>query len=590
MNRVRTEVMTAMSRLVLLLALVGAFTPGCDSEPSPEETALAVAIERGTAFEAAAGSLPAEASGFTVPEGVELRVFCGTLAECPDANTMMVFDDSLSRYRALLQHAEAGDDDFDLSWFRDHQMPAMDQLRFLATKVPDEASGDAAWHGRVAVWDSVSGTWLGAVRVDLERGRVPQHAYAYFDQRGNQVGGSFHDVERDTQRANRDFQNVLPKAFVAAVESGRDVTRIDQVTRVRPRPLGATIASDAVIISGGNRGQLSAFSEGAFVDLGTDEVTDLWEIESGFVYRRAENVLEEGEPSMLRVTDGRVEDLTYFSDLPFMEPKAAGGGIWLEVHGTEGPGHVATWVDGDWELTEIDEAMAPTARRVVALDEREETLALLTSGSNGPGVRFRRGGEWSAVALPRCSVSDVLLESASSALVATNEGLYRVTLDGGEAERLSRQSVKRLFGTSQGAWFATQRTVLSHVDLFRVEGSSVVPVREMRSHRLMDLAVAPDGTVAILDRGVVRRRSPDGAVVQIPAEGTIPGTVATIDIDVDSHGNVWIASTAGLFVGNEDGLHTLAATAIPAAAAPIREVRVLGAGPSLTAADLRPVP
>lgn len=104
--------------------------------------------------------------------------------------------------------------------------------------------------------------------------------------------------------------------------------------------------------------------------------------------------------------------------------------------------------------------------------------------------------------------------------------------------------------------------------------------RALRSPSIDDIEVGADGTIASLSRGVIRRRDPNGHVLRIPAEGTIPGTAATMDIEVDGHGVIWVASTEGLFIGTDEGLHTLTAPMVPAARGPLGEVCILGSGRS----------
>ncbi|HBQ19192.1 MAG TPA: hypothetical protein DEF51_51380 [Myxococcales bacterium] len=62
-----------------------------------------------------------------------------------------------------------------------------------------------------------------------------------------------------------------------------------------------------------------------------------------------------------------------------------------------------------------------------------------------------------------------------------------------------------------------------------------------------------------------------------------------MDIEVDGHGVIWVASTEGLFIGTDEGLHTLTAPMVPAARGPLGEVCILGSGPELSANDLRRV-
>ncbi len=573
------------SFVVLVLSLA------CGGEPKPEAAALTGFVVHLDAFQAALATAPAEANGITAPEGVTLQVFCGDVAECPEANTKMVSERTVERFHELQRNAARGRHDFNQDWFDEHELAALPKLRFFATRLPEETTNDAAWHGRVVVWDALTRSWLGAVRVDLERGRVPEHAYAYFDGYGNQVSGPVSDHDRDTARANRDFQNLLPHAFRAAVASGRNVDRIDQAMRQGPRPLGRTLAADAVVFAGGPDGRLAAYSGGTFLDLGTDEVTDLWSTGDGFVYRRAKNALEERVPWLLRVKDDRVEDLTFFSDLRSISVDVVGepGDVWLRVHGSEGVGQAGKWADGDWQLGDLS-GLAPTIRRVTGVDECDGTIALAASGPDGQAVHARRADAWTTVVLPRSSVGSIVLESATSALVGTHRGLLRVNLETSEVEQLSRRGVFSLFDTPQGAWVTTRRGPISPVEFFQVQGSRLSSVRSLRTRGLTDVAVGPDGTIAVLARGVLHRRTPDGEILRVPEEGVIPGTTATMEVAVDAHRTVWIASTAGLFVATDAGLHTLAVPPLAAAQPNIREVCILGSGPELTAADLRPVP
>lgn len=569
------------------LAVLAALGCGEDA-PAPEVGALTGLIEQLTAFEAAAQSAPSNTSGIS---GVTLRVFCGDPTTCPDANTQMVDEEFRGHHQRLLELAQAGDrDDATLRFFRENRRPALPQLRYFARSLPDDSTSESAWHGRVVVWDTERGEWLGAVRVDLERGRVPQHAYAYFDAQGHQVGGAFHDAEADARSANFRFDRLLPRAFETAIETGRDISRMDQVTRQQPHDLGVTLAENAVIIGGALRGALSAYSDGAFVELGIGQVIDLWASGDGFAYRHPDDVRDEGEPSLLRVEAGRVEDLTYLSDLSFHEISSVGErhDLWLRLNGGEGVAEVARWEDGDWAFIDLAD-LRPAVGRVVAAEQTGDVLGLLTTGPDGPALHLREGEEWTTITLPRSTVTGLVFEPTSAALVASTDGLLRVDLASQEVTHLTSRPVSRLFPSPRGAWFTDRRGPLDPVNFYRVEGSRTVPERALRSPSIDDIAVGADGTIASLSRGVIRRRDPNGHVLRIPAEGTIPGTTATMDIEVDGHGVIWVASTEGLFIGTDEGLHTLTAPMVPAARGPLGEVCILGSGPELSANDLRRV-
>lgn len=571
---------------VLLAALVGSACGG-GGESEREAAALTGAIGRLTAFEAALGGAPANASGFAAPDGAAL-IACG--ADCDaGANTMFVTPgETLAHYRELLQATEDGQEPFNLVWFREHTLPHLPNLRFFATKLPDDTTSATAWHGRVAVWDTHAGAWIGAVRVDLDRGRVPQSAYAYFDAQGNQVGGPFHDAEQDAARATRRFDAMLPRAFEAAIESGRDVSRLDQVTR-RPRhPLGPELAADAVVFTGGDNGDLAALSGGAFVDLGVDEVTDVDTTRAGFAYRRARNRLDEGTPWMLRVSDGQVDDLTFFSDRTLMGPVTHehDDRPWVTAHDTRGTAELARWVEGDWEVFDLAEVQ-PSARSIVAVDELEGTVVVLATGADGAGLHVRTDSGWASLPLEGRG-EDVLLESPSSALVATGDGLLRVDLRMRENVSLTRHAALGLFRSPQGPWLAQRVRARGPITFARVDGASVRQAGGLHADALDRYVVGPEGTLAVESRGIVHVLRSDGAQHLIPAEGAIPGRVRAMEID--GHGTIWIGSTSGVFVGTDEGLHTLAAAPVDAVARDVRDLCVLGSGPALSAEALRPVP
>lgn len=569
-----------MNTRTSVLALVLACGP---SETAQREAAaLTGAINALTLFEETLSEAPTEANGFDVPEGIPLAV-CHL--DCnPSHNTVFVTpEETVAHYRELLEAVETGRELSNLTWFRERTLPFLPYRRFFAAKLPDEAS-EAAWHGRVVLWDSAEHRWLGAVRVDLDRGRVPQHTYALFDNQGNQVGPGHRDADRDTASANRAFQAMLPQAFRAAVAAGRNVERVDQVTRHRPRPLGHQLEEHAVVFSGGDDGDLAALSDGVFVALGTDEVTDVWSTEHGFAYRRAKNILGPGVPWLHRVHENVVEDLTFYSERTFVGLRTVERSAWVTAHDSQGTAEIARWNDGDWDVRDLSE-LSPAPRRISAIDERDGSLFLLGGSAGGSTLHAWNGTTWTSFEVTGRG-ADILAESATSVLVASSEGLVRVTLPAGERTSLSRQSARRLFRSDAGTWVALQRSVYRPTTFAQVDGANLRPIPGVRAERTDEFDLGPEGTLAVLSRGVLRLRRPDGNALRIPEEGAIPGRVRAFQID--AHGTVWIASESGVFVAT-DGLYRLKAPTVPAVAQGLRDLAIIGDGPALSQQDLEAI-
>ena len=567
-----------MSRLALslpLVALLATSTLGCKLFQDGDEVHHRQTIEafkvKVQALQAALDAAPTKAEGFRLPEGESLRI-CGHAIKCEDgqlSNTVLLDpEERLTHLDQLLVALDKDPGSYTLAYALEHSVPRYPNARYLAVRFAEEvqaydvanAEQRARWSGRVAVWDSQSNEWIGAVRIDLRADELTFKFYEMVDLQGNVKSGPFRDEEGDKKNAQFKFDQLVYEAVPIAIETGRDITRFDQIVRstVESKKAAVTVERDAVLLRTPT-GALLALQDGAYVDLGINDVSQLWGTPTGILFRLAKNKLPKDAPYFKRMHDGMIEDLSFHSERFSVQLEGVDlqGDPWLSTEplaNKEGAGaavEIAQWVDGDWQVTSL-EGLEPEARWLRGLGHSADgsTQTLLTSGDGGAAVHVGSGASWRSLALEG-SAMGLVVEADGSALVHGGEGLFRVTAgDPLTSQRLSKSATKALVLLDDGRTVAVfqSRSIAPHKFAI-IDGTKVVKIAKLHSRSYY--GVGRDGTIAAHDFKAVSVRSPAGDITRYPARGEFPRELR--QIEVDGSGRVWMRAEGGTLMVIADG-------------------------------------
>lgn len=181
------------------------------------------------AWAAARGSVPPGADGLDLPADAPIRI-CGGKDWCPDGsprNTIVVGDNDITYYREMLDDLEAGRSNPNISFHRDYTEPGLAAIRYFYEPIGEdvqeyEGETPGHWRGRVAVWDTERGAWVGAIRVEMHGVAAAHGVYETVDGRGNSLGAGS-NRGADLHRAQIEFDNERRERIREALEKGEDV-------------------------------------------------------------------------------------------------------------------------------------------------------------------------------------------------------------------------------------------------------------------------------------------------------------------------------------------------------------------------------
>ena len=559
-----------MYRLFASLALVTLLVApelGCKSgqERAEAKQAIEAFKPKVQALEAALDSAPTKAEGYRLPEGESLRLCWGGCEDGEVANARLIPElaKELERLDQLVAALDQNPKPYTLDYALEHEIPNMPNVRYLAVKIEEDVipydidtpEKRARWVGRVAVWDSQANEWIGAVRVNLRAEELKFNFYEMVDSRGNTVSGPFRDEEGDKKGAQSEFDQLVRQAFPVAVESGKDITRFDQIARAKVEAEQAAVAvqGDAMIFRGSG-GVLVALTDQGFADLGLADVTNVWPAPTGFVFTLAKNKLPPDTPYIKRMHEGMIEDMSFSTERFRLEllPVDHQGDPWLRTstlkkeEGKEPSAEIAQWVDDDWHVTSL-EALTPKVRWVDALGHSAGGSTQVVLG--GGAVHIGSGANWRSLELDQLG-SQLVVEPDGNVLVGTRKGLFRVTVgEELESERLAKGIVKKLHPIAGGKSVAVLEGRFPNPDSFvLVEGAKATKIKGIKGR---EHGVGPEGTIAAYNNDALYVRTPSGEITRYPASGSLPFRI--YELEVDGSGRVWGRSDKKLLIVIADG-------------------------------------
>ncbi|EDM75224.1 hypothetical protein PPSIR1_26176 [Plesiocystis pacifica SIR-1] len=575
MSRTRTELPKTP---LLTLALAGLATlGGCSKftapKTNPEEVkALETYQARVEAFAAAAASVPADLPALASVKLPAPLESCGAM-RCDDGgvgNAKLVSDlEGLrSSTRNMLEAAKAGREDFNLSYMRERgYFEALPELDYFALVQPDQEASyedgqNGSWRGRVVVWDANANTWIGAVSVDLT-GPDPSVIVTNveFGPGGSQTITYIDDASGDRSRAQAKFDQVLRRAYTAALTHGVDVTRPEQALRDAPRDIAVELPKAGVVVVEGS-GVARVLSAEGVLDPALNEVTDVVVTPSGVAFHRAANALAEGVSDLVVVEGKTVYDARSWADWGpsrNVRLRLDEGQLWMfdSVDGDR----AGYWTGASWSYLAKPEG--ELGFKEVAKGSAGAVL-LGVDGSGGSRLYLQQGEGWSSLDIDGQPMAVAAVGERS--YVGTTTGLWQV--EAGEATRLIKGPSRNLTDFAGGVVASNQRKLgYSKGELVRVVDGELSRLG-LKIDSYDEFAVGSKGEVVVESEGGLSLAVPGAERVEIALEGDVES------LDFDAAGRLWIGTDAAVYCWSAGELSPITVEGVTS----VRIIRAIGEG------------